>query len=716
MRKIFYEVKAMKKIIFGAWIALVCGILLCTSAFAAEAVVYVADGGTGDGSTATTPVGTLDAAYAALGDDGGTIVIVGKVTQSAHFIEPSHSGKVTVTQVYGDEDYRTGEDYGLQIGGVRYVLNGDTTFENITFRGTGSYVLFVAQFNAITMGEGIVCTGYGDCSVVAKGPSIIGGTQSGADKYNTLPTDLDAHITIKSGTWLIIGYSRQVEKNFEGMAHIDISGGTIYNIYPGAANNGTGADVDLNISGGTFLGKVVTNTVSVVTNTLRIKVTGGDFTNFLEADGTVAEGATSTLDVSAFADGAALAAKASNFTKIITDAGTITTKVPNDEFLYGSFTASNGITLPYRYYLPEDYATSVKSYPLFLYMHGNGSRGSDNTTQLTTNGAALNNEVFNSVYDCIMLAPQCAKNPREWVTNYAGGAAFAEELQTGTFENGDYLNAAIELLDYFLNTYRADTSRVYVTGSSNGGGATWSLTARHPYVFAAAAPLAGCKFYDGTDAIASRYVHQNIWTFHGDADSTLPVEATRAMVASIRNAGSTTITYTEIAGGGHNIWSQAAKTPGLVDWMFSKTNANFANTLRGDRTALAVPTDLAWNEAAVTFGAVAGARAYRIAVYADGAPVAVYETEETSQTVDIAALNGEISFTVTALANDLAVNINSAESAACTYSADPAVAYDYDGDGEVTVADALACLQEGLTNGTLRLRTVLQILKYIIAK
>lgn len=107
------------------------------------------------------------------------------------------------------------------------------------------------------------------------------------------------------------------------------------------------------------------------------------------------------------------------------------------------------------------------------------------------------------------------------------------------------------------------------------------LAARYPYVFAAAIPLAGCRNSSEAAAIAARYVHQNIWTFHGDADATVPVEGTRGMVAAIRAAGSTTIDYTELPGEGHNIWAQAAATPGIVDWMFSKNNANFANTLRG---------------------------------------------------------------------------------------------------------------------------------------
>ena len=709
----------MKKTVLFILASIILGLLMCFASFAADSVVYVADGGIGDGSSATTPVGTIDAAYAALGDNGGTVVVVGKVTVSEHFVEPSHGGVVTVTQVYGANDYRTGTNYGINIAQKRYVLNGDTTFKNITFRGDTSmaynHVLFVAQFNHIVMDEGIECVNYGDFSTIAQAASILGGVQYGADKYNTVPTDRDSHITIKSGKFMICGYSRQVSKDFEGMAHIDISGGIIDNIYPGTANNGTGADTRITISGGKFVGKIITGNVSVISSTLNIKITGGDFTEFISADGTVATGATSTLDVSGHSDGAAIAAKAANFSKVITEAGTTSTLVANDIFEYDTFTASNGIKLPYRYYLPEGYETSAKTYPVFLYMHGNGSRGSDNTTQLTTNGAALNNAVLNSKYDCIMIAPQCAKSPREWVSNYAGSAAFANELKTGVYENGDYLNAAVELLDYFLNTYRVDTSRVYITGSSNGGGATWSLTARYPYVFAAAAPLAGCELYDGTDAIASRYTHQNIWTFHGDADATLPVAATRAMVNSIKNAGSTTIKYTEIAGGGHNIWAQAAKTAGLVDWIFSKTNSSFDNTLRGDRTALEVPANLEWNENIVSFDAVNGARTYRLTVYADGNAAKVYEITGTSQTVDVAALGtGEISATVTALASNLATNINSVESKAAAYAADPMDYMDYNGDGEITFADCFGILKACLNReGGYNLLSAIRVLKYL---
>lgn len=117
----------------------------------------------------------------------------------------------------------------------------------------------------------------------------------------------------------------------------------------------------------------------------------------------------------------------------------------------------------------------------------------------------------------------------------------------------------------------------------------------------------------------------------------------------------------------------------------------------------------------MTFDAVEGARAYRVTVYADGTPALVYETEETSQTVALSALNGETSFTVTALANNLAVNTNSAESAAVTYNADPAVAFDINGDGSVTLSDALTLLQEGLNQGHPNLKKVIQVIKYIVS-
>ena len=72
-----------------------CGLLL--SAGAAETRVYVADGGTGDGKTASTPCGSLTAAVDALNGAGGIVVFVGDVTVSAQTTLPEQSGDLTFT-------------------------------------------------------------------------------------------------------------------------------------------------------------------------------------------------------------------------------------------------------------------------------------------------------------------------------------------------------------------------------------------------------------------------------------------------------------------------------------------------------------------------------------------------------------------------------------------------------------------------------------------
>ncbi len=267
---------------------------------------------------------------------------------------------------------------------------------------------------------------------------------------------------------------------------------------------------------------------------------------------------------------------------------TLIMKIPDEVFASGMFTDSRGTTIPYRYYLPEGYETAGKRYPLFLYLHGNGSRGSDNAAQITTYGATFNAAVLNSGHDCIMLAPQCPAHPNEWIDRlaYPGSDAFADDLADGKLER-IHLNAAIELLSSFIQNeaYRVDTSRIYVAGPSNGGAATWALTAAYPHVFAAAIPMCGAgqamspMTKAGVDALVPRWLHTPIWAFHGDADKMLSIEGTKTLVNAIKAAGGDKIRFTVIPGGPHNIVTTVAATDGLTDWLFAQKNDNFVNTL-----------------------------------------------------------------------------------------------------------------------------------------
>ena len=543
---------------------------------AAENVVYVCEGGTGDGSSDTSPLGNLTDAYNKLGD-GGTIVICGSYEIKATFTEPAHANTVTVTQVYGGKDYRNGTANSVYIKsqGRRYVLAGPTTFENINFKGDTSakynFILFIAEFNPIIMGEGITSTDF-TYTEIAKSLAILGGCQSGEGKAATISRDLDAKITVKSGKFLVVGFSRQQNASYTGCSHINIEGGEITTLYGGSVNNGSGGDTNITISGGKITGSIyVSNSnPSFLKGDAKITVTGGDFSSCKGIIGNV--DGFSSIDISKHPNASTIRSVISDFDEIITEEGVSTQVSLTEAFKSGKFTDSHGTTIPYRYYLPENYDPS-KSYPMVLYMHGNGSRGSDNVIHLTTNGAALNTKIYNSGIECIMLAPQCPSSPYSWVDSsaYVGSAAFLTRDSMSK-----HLTAAKELFDKFVAEYSVDTKRIYVTGSSNGGGATWELIFRFPNTFAAAIPLAGAGLSDGAAEVGKYLTTTPIYTFHGDADATLSVNGTRSLVKAIKDAGGTNVTYVEIPGGSHNIWSNAANTEGIVDWIFSQVNENYS--------------------------------------------------------------------------------------------------------------------------------------------
>lgn len=90
----------MKKLLF-LFVAALLIVLLSVSAFAAEKTVYVMDGGSGDGSTAATPIGTLAGAVNALGGKGGTVVLVGDTTVSTIYTVPEQADDLIFTAQNG---------------------------------------------------------------------------------------------------------------------------------------------------------------------------------------------------------------------------------------------------------------------------------------------------------------------------------------------------------------------------------------------------------------------------------------------------------------------------------------------------------------------------------------------------------------------------------------------------------------------------------------
>src|SRR5690606_12194309 len=126
--------------------------------------------------------------------------------------------------------------------------------------------------------------------------------------------------------------------------------------------------------------------------------------------------------------------------------------------------------------LPARYDSSAKKYPLILFIHGIGELGNGKSDLPNMLRAGLprliNRKMFppsfesgGHHYSFIVLAPQFKKWPSP------------EEVKG--------------VLTYALKNYRIDTTRIYITGLSMGGGVTWEFTAQFGDNVAASIPICG---------------------------------------------------------------------------------------------------------------------------------------------------------------------------------------------------------------------------------
>ncbi len=219
-----------------------------------------------------------------------------------------------------------------------------------------------------------------------------------------------------------------------------------------------------------------------------------------------------------------------------------------------------GRSYPYTVYVPPEY-TAEKAWPLILFLHGSGERGSDGLVQ-TEVGIARAIRRDRRLCPAIVVMPQAPANG--WWA-------------------GKMLEMAVGCLEETSKEYRCDPERLYLTGLSMGGGGTWALAATMPNAFAAIVPVCGFvgDFRAGPDEDAIKKVAEivaplPIWCFHGAKDPAVPVEQSRLMVKAVEAAGGT-IKYTEYPEGTHNVWDNAYSNPQLWKWMLSKKRAPAAD-------------------------------------------------------------------------------------------------------------------------------------------
>ncbi len=196
------------------------------------------------------------------------------------------------------------------------------------------------------------------------------------------------------------------------------------------------------------------------------------------------------------------------------------------------------IQMGYLLYLPKDY-DSKKSWPLVLFLHGAGERGTD--LELVKVHGPPKLIAAGKDFPFIVVSPQCPKD-RWW-----------ESVE---------LTA---LLDTIVEKYKVDEDRVYVTGLSMGGFGTWRLAMFTPDRFAAIAPICG----GGEKYWAKQFANVPVWAFHGAKDTGIPLERSQVMVDELnKNKGNAKLTIYPEAG--HDAWTETYNNPELYNWLLDQ--------------------------------------------------------------------------------------------------------------------------------------------------
>lgn len=234
-----------------------------------------------------------------------------------------------------------------------------------------------------------------------------------------------------------------------------------------------------------------------------------------------------------------------------------------EKYLIRSVTV-NGKEFRYRVFVPNMDIDGGK-WPVVLYLHGAGNRGTDNNSQL--NGLAERIESNVDKIRFIMVVPQLAPD-RFW--------------------DADELKMADAALDATVKEFNGDKDKLSVMGFSLGGYGTWMMALTNPGKYAAIVPMAArvmprdgelskvsnevaemAKSPDNYKLFAEKIGNTAVWAFHGLDDEVVDDGEANQMQDALRANGNKKATLTMVLRGGHT--PLGFDNPELFDWIEKQT-------------------------------------------------------------------------------------------------------------------------------------------------
>lgn len=217
----------------------------------------------------------------------------------------------------------------------------------------------------------------------------------------------------------------------------------------------------------------------------------------------------------------------------------------------------NGDTLSYRLLIPD--ANRQRKYPLVVFLHGSGERGSDNDAQLKWGVMNFATDQNMLAHPAIVIAPQCPE--RQTWSNLTSDQN--RKILTLNPEPSKPMRLLIALIRQLAAKLPVDTNRIYITGLSMGGYGAYDALERYPNLFAAAVPVCGA----GDTSRAASIAHVPMWIYLGAEDPAVNPLNGLAMLEALTHAGAHP-GFTQYPEVGHFSWLGAYSDPLMMEWLF----------------------------------------------------------------------------------------------------------------------------------------------------
>lgn len=228
----------------------------------------------------------------------------------------------------------------------------------------------------------------------------------------------------------------------------------------------------------------------------------------------------------------------------------------------------NGNIGGFQQALPALYDSTTKRYPLLVFIHGTGEKG---------NGAS---DLPNVANIGVARLIKDKKFPPNFVVNNKNYSFIVISPQIKVWDYTTVAKDVNAMINYAIGKYRIDTTRIYVSGLSMGGGFTWDYAGVYASRLAAIVPICGAS--GPNDSKAKKIVDAKVavWAFHNADDGVVSPENSKGYVSKI-NALKPAIPakLTLWPTGGHDAWTKATSPTykennmNMYEWMLQYSRA-----------------------------------------------------------------------------------------------------------------------------------------------